>query len=465
MMRRETRWILAAIAFAVVAGLLAWLIVRQDDGSIRLADGRTFRIVGVTYGTNHVFEQGPPWARLMARYGSKNLADRLGYWVSSSLSLSPSVMVWTRWSAIQSNAPPNHASVVDAHGTEIEPKYATVNLPWRKSQDRLLGWRFENYPRHQKEITVRFYEYEMFHVRSHRLSEVTVRNPSPNFITPAPAPSAPITTKDNALECTLVSLHAGEPPPRVPLSARNTIGSWATAEFEFRENGQPPTDWTVKRIDAFSASGNYSSNAQLVVNLVGNLRRVHFSGAFWTNELDWTIRAEVARTRDFLADSWWTIRLPASSLLRPSFQTNVEAASQGLRYFRLNVDPSNRNGMKSDTPNSSIASLTVRFMPVAPDVYLDVAHAADEQGRMVEVRDEEWFWEIQSQTDGKGRSVGNPFRTPPSSYTRRFDLQMPADTEFVDLTFAIHHSRKLEFRVKPVWVSTNVASSFPPSSK
>jgi len=438
---RPSRWTLASFAFAVVAGLIAWLVLGRGERTVRLADGREFSIVAVTYGTNHVLEGGPPWARLIARYGSRSTANRFGYRSSGVYpSLKPSVMIWTRWSFGNSNVPPRFASVAGANGFETEPVDARSNQTMASNTDRLLvGWQFENYPRLQREFTLRFCEYDLFRVRAHREGEVTVRNLAAIAKPPPPAPVAPVKATNGVLESTLTSLRCGGPPPKRPLTARRAIGTWATAEFEFRENGLQTTDWTVKRIEAFGATGNYFSSDRLAVELEEGRRVARFTGAFWQDEPDWKLVAHVAPTRNFPADSLRTTRLPTTAFLHESFVTNLQAEARGLRHSRLAVGPAPADFRGKVTPERRVAFLRVDYTPAAPDLYVDIAGATDDQGREV--------------------IIARSLASRPGSCEA--DMELLFNAEFVDLTFAIHHSRKLEFRLRPAFASTNAPSTFP----
>src|SRR5882672_6526196 len=148
---RPSRWTFAAFAFAVVTGFIAWLILGRGERTMRLADGREFSVVAVTYGTNHVLEEGPPWARLMARFGSRSMAYRFGYSFSGGVpSVTAGVVVWTQWTSSNLNTLPHFASVVDPHGHETEPVDAALSLVTvPKKVETLIAWRFQNYPRLQ----------------------------------------------------------------------------------------------------------------------------------------------------------------------------------------------------------------------------------------------------------------------------------------------------------------------------
>jgi hypothetical protein len=445
MWHRPSRWTLAAFAFAVAAGFIAWLVMGSGERTMRLADGREFSIFAVTYGTNHVLEQGPPWARLIARFGSRSTAYRFGYRSTGPYpSPVPSIMIWTRWLPGNSNAPPRFASVAGVNGFETEPVDTTAHLGMSANSNGVsVAWRFENYPQLQKEFTLRFYEYDLFRVRGRREGEVTVRNRARMPKAASPAPTAPLTGTNGLLESTLVSLRCGGPPPRRPLTAKSAIAPWAMAEFEFRENGQPTTNWTVKRIEAFGATGNYISGDRLVVELETGRRVAHFTGAFWPDETDWRLVAHVVPTRNFPKESLCTVRVPTEAFVRDLFVTNLQAEAYGFRNSRLSLAP-DIVGLRGEVASGkSAAFLRVDYTPASPDLYLDLASATDDQGREI--------------------LVAHPLAS--RKWACEADLKFLHSAQFVDLTFAIHRSRTLGFRVRPEIVSTNTASTFPAAGK
>jgi hypothetical protein len=440
---RPSRWTLAAFAFAVVAGFIAWFILGRDAPMLRLPDGREFSIAAVTYGTNHVLEGGPIWARFVAHYGPRSTAYRLGYKSSGAYpSTVPSIVIWTRWSASNTNVPPQFASVVSAHGFETEPVSACLNQTLVSNINGVgvfVAWRFENYPRLQREFTLRFYEYDLFRVRARYEGEVIVRNPSPLAKRPVSVPGAPVNATNGLLECVLTSLRCGGPPPRRPLTAKSAIAPWVTAEFEFRENGQPTTNWTIKRIEAFGATSNYFFGDRLVVELEEGRRVAHFTGAFWPDEVDWKLVAHVAPTRNFPAESLWTIRLPTGAFLHEAFVTNLQAEAQGVRNCRLSIGLEGGDLFQPNNPGLRLAKLRVNYTPDASDLFVDIASATDDQGREILT----------------SRSLS------PRPGSCEADMKSLFNAQYVDLTFATHRSRKLEFRVRPVLVSTNAQLNKP----
>jgi hypothetical protein len=343
-------------------------------------------------------------------------------------------MFWTRWPFGNSNMPPRFASVSGANGFETDPVDARLNQSMVSNTDRLIvAWQFENYPRLQKEFTLRFYEYDLFRVRARREGEVTVRNPTSIGKSSPPPPVAPVKVTNDVLECALASLRCGGPPPRRPLTAKSAIAPWVTAEFEFREKGQPATNWTVKRIEAFGATGNYISGDRLVVELEEGRRVARFTGAFWQDELDWKLVAHLTPIRDFPTESLLTLRLPTAAFLHDSFVTNLQAETRGLSHSRLAVGPAQVDLRGKLAPERRVAFLRVDYTPATLDLYVDVASAVDDQSRELPI----------------ARSLSSRLGSCEA------DMELLADAQFVDLTFAIHRSRKIEFHVRPEFVSTN----------
>jgi hypothetical protein len=440
MWHRPSRRTLAAFAFAVVAAVMAWLVLGGRERTRRLADGREYSIVAVTYGTKHVIEEGPLWARLIAR-GSRAMAYRFGFRSSGAYtSAAPSLMVWTRWAAGHSNMPPRYASLADRHGFETEPIVASANeRVWPKHDGVNMAWRFENYSRLQKDLELRFYESDPFRSRTWREGALTVRNPAPAAKRRSSAPAAPVKATNGTLEVTLTRLDSGGPPPRRPLTVRGAIAPWVTAEFEFREQGRPTTDWTIKRIDAFGATGNHVVGDRLVVELEEGRRVARFTAAFWKDEPDWSVLVEVTPTRNFPEGTLWTARLPARAFLGEALSTNLPAATHGLIQFRLAVGPASFIPGTGAAPERRVTSLKAYFTPSAPDLHVDIARAVDDTGR-------------------EGRVT--PSLMPRTGICEA-SVELLDGASFVDLTFAVHRSRKVEFRVRPMFVSTNAPMNAP----
>jgi hypothetical protein len=361
-------------------------------------------------------------------------------------------MVWMRYTDRISSVPNRvYASVSDASGAETESSFYSIlgGVLGSGREAGCMAWSFENFPRRQRTLHFRFYEYDLVHVRRTHLGEMTISNPAHHLPPALGAPFPPMTATNGALECSLLGLRCGDAPPRAPVTSKYAITPWITAEFLFRENGQPTTAWTVKGIEAFGATGNYLSvpglgqNARLIGEWKGEHRVVHFANALWPAEPDWKLIVEVARARDVEPDDTWRVRLPVSSFRGGSFLTNLQGEAVGIRQANLRVTPVPSPSPELPSAATHRISLLLNYTPGEPGLHVDLARATDDQGRELRVFNPNSPWH--------GRLLA--------------DLELATNAISLELPFAIHRSRKFEFKVKPVFVSTNVPSTFPASAK
>jgi hypothetical protein len=451
---RLSRRAVWALVFILAAGAIYWLVGRENR-EVHLPDGRIMRVVGVTYGTNHLFEDGPFLGKLAAHVGAPKWARRFGYtsWAVALTNPCASLMVWMRCVDPISTSPNRvYASVSDRRGTETDSalyEILSASLKGGSKDERLMAWRFDNFPRRQRTLRIRLYEYDLFQIRRTRLAEISVPNPVRHLSAPFRASLAPMTATNGELECSLVSLRCGDAPPRAPLTAKHALAPWNTAEFGLRENGQPTTAWTVRGIEAFGATGNYLSapghaqNGRLIGELAGDRRVVHFASAFWPDEPDWKLVVEVARARDFEPGSNWTVQVPVGSFSVGSFFTDLQAEAVGVRQGNLRVTVTTATSTVPRSADHGTISLLLDYTPTSSDLHMDLARAVDDRGRELRIfnANSPWYGRLQA------------------------DLEMATNANIVELQFAIHRSRKFEFKVKPVFVSTNVPSTFPASTK
>jgi hypothetical protein len=341
-------------------------------------------------------------------------------------------MVWVAFPNPYTNPIPRYASVADVQGAETEPGYQAVVIASPQTPEALAGWRFDNFPRRQRRLRIRFYEYDLFQVRARYLGELPVENPA--RVVPPVSRGLPLsmTLRDGPLECSLPALRAGEPPP---VTARNSPAQWASAEFALRENGQPTTAWTVKHFEALGADGNRIARPRPIAMVVGERRVVRFPGPLWPDESHWQVIAEFVRTRDFPTTNLWTFRLPSACLAERTFATNLTAAADGLEQtFLLQLQIGLPFGVVSSAPRQ--ANLALKYTPVEPEAYLDLARVTDDTG-------------------------GDCLAAAPSATRHGWldaQLKLPASAAHVDLTFALHRSRTFTFRVRAVPGATNAVA-------
>jgi len=151
-MRSRWFWV-AAVGVIAVGGLFwGWASI-EPLPSIKFADGRSSRVLKVSYGTNHVFSPDPLWKKSLHKVLPQMLGKYLGKFQEyrratpyDSLAIyleplaSPKVLV--RWRAMTVEA--------------VFPDGTTSATTWNPGSyyPIILG----NYPREQKEVLLRFWD-------------------------------------------------------------------------------------------------------------------------------------------------------------------------------------------------------------------------------------------------------------------------------------------------------------------
>jgi hypothetical protein len=393
----------------------------------------------VTYGTNHVLVDGPLWARLAGRFLPRAKAYKYGLMRNELHSRVPTCVVWTRWRVPSNRPAARFVSVLDRQLVESEPSAAQLVQRVPNSRDVIEGWLLENYPRRERNLHLRFYDRDAAY-RPVRAGELTVRNPAPG----GPgwnASAPPILVPDGGSEFVLQSLRCRRGSPLDQNSA--SFAPWTDAEFAVRENGQPSSAWTVRSIAAVGATGNRLATAYPVVEFGDDRIRAHFPGALWSEEPDWKVTAEFSRARDYAPEELITIksldaarsRFPVTTNLTPQVETNgarlqsvtlVAGVSQIRRYNRGEYFPN--------------SELTLLFSARVDRIRVKLTQVTDERGRAVR--------------------FGHSSDTSAGKYTA--GLELPADVTVLDLTFAVHRSRFIEFMARPTWNFSNAPSGFSP---
>jgi hypothetical protein len=92
--------------------------------------------------------------------------------------------------------------------------------------------------------------------------------------------------------------------------------------------------------------------------------------------------------------------------------------------------------------------LGLSFTSLVSNLRVELARAVDNHGRDLKFGDGVYMW---------------PFSGPSGRYLA--GLELAADTESVDLTFAFQQPRRIEFKVKPTFVRTNFSWTFPAPGK
>lgn len=425
------RWVAGGILLGL-AGLVGWWCWRQaNPPTFRLSDGRIVTVRAVTYGTNHVFVDGPLWLRMVGRYVSRVTAARRGLLRHSFASAEPCTLVWTEWRSSPYNRPPTFATVVDRHGIHSEPKQRAIGASGTTRE--IQAWQLQNYPRGERDIRLRVLGLGFFAGPDPPwLGDLMIPNPSRRAAL-WHAPATPVSVTNQEAVVTLLSLRSGYDPPAAltnsfpPLTQTVSVLASATiAAFQVTERGRTNPAWSIRGLEARGSSGNWFRSSLFTADEDRLLAA--FGDVLWPDEPDWRLRGEFSRTAGYAAGDLVTLTSVSGLRTNPPFTTNLQVEANGvlLKSLELRGTRQVRRWVRGAYhPNSDLA---LEFTAPA-GMRVDLVRIADDRGR--EVR----FGHL----------------TQPTPTRLEAGVELPYDIRTVDLTFAVHRSLFAEFLVRPDW--------------
>lgn len=317
----------------------------------------------------------------------------------------------------------------------------------------IQGFVMHAYPRWDKEMLARVKPYRAPIAKG----EFVLTNPAPVAVehwTPEPLPA---TKSDGDLEVRMTKLVAGAPFPyrqgEHPLT-NDPANQCVHLDFDFRENGQPTTNWHPWRVFTSDATGNR------VRGLVGIYPanglnpiypdRVHpsfppvvdgyfYRPGLWPDQSPWKVRLEFLRQSNFNDEETMTFtNLPVRSGTQQdaddewtwdASKTNLnfvaEATCNGVHLQLLPPLLVVNRWQSSEKDISIIIEADSSFKPQGMN--LTVVGATDDQGREL--------WSFEKPTWAGHSSIG---------FARVHD-----DVKSLNLKLALHKSRFVEFTVSP----------------
>ena len=412
------RRVYIAIAIALLGVLVLALLTQSSYRSAAAADGREIAIANVTYGTNHSFDPGAPWVRVLKRVMGPQWAGRRGSYVMRFTNDTPALMVWTHWEEMYRTSPlPVEATVLDEQGTESELTLSRWNVVpmWRDAADAdpkegYVAWMFNNFPRHADTLRLRIYDRDAHNVPTPTV-EISFGNPAPRKLPEWRGAQLPIIQTVDGFEFHLKELRA----------ISNAL--WQ-ASFEVRTNGRSDYSWQIGSVQTTDATGNFlSARSNLFPVATTNLHFI-LKGALWPEERARKLAVEFCRVLHFEPQELWLLRVPAPIRGQP-FQVKTNFPGLAPNIFEMTLEtsyehlPLVRGGIRRN------AHLLFQLRPAQTGPRLFLLKIEDEQRREIRIEP--------------------GYVSPDGLHT--FSLQIPRDARNLDLTFGIRKSTVVEFLV------------------
>jgi hypothetical protein len=439
----------------VLAGIV--VAVRQPrplfSGPLTLPDGEVVRVVGVTYGTNHLV--GRPLARAVAHLPAgaqavlKRLLGRRALLEASTTTSEPRLIVWLA-RATNNGATPPIVSYLSALLSDSSGFISGDSAPFSVSWPHPAEVSFQVFPRRDPAMALNFF----YHSPTGgviRGGSLPVANPVHGKFPQWQPEPLPATRRAGDVAVTLDNLSTGHNGNTTYRSVPGGGGA-----IEFGTNGvndpnetvcavhfHPLTNtnevWVVAGEEVSDATGNRARYTRL-----GLVRPEDgyftFEPGLWPKESAWKLRCEIKRAKGFAADETFVFRdVPLGGLgetNRLGWTTNFAGVTVTLDQI-IRRTPTTGNDFSWE--NKSQVQFSTRGL--TNGVHLDLVSARTDTGTMLESP----LWS----SGGNQRTYR--FRTlRANGWDITFGFRnLPADARSAAFTFAVQHSRWVEFMVKP----------------
>jgi hypothetical protein len=205
---------------------------------------------------------------------------------------------------------------------------------------------------------------------------------------------------------------------------RQDGNNYSAFNVSFEENGQTNAPWTVANTFFADATGNEISNS----SRSGSGSGIYLvSPSLWPNEAAWKLKLVVKRTANFATNDLFVFKnVPVGNLNETNalnLSTNIGGAKITFDHFVLRSGPTNKNRWSS----YDFSELQINGKDIPEDHYFDLLEARVAAEKL----------EVPSR-GSSGEKQTFYFR------------EIPANAQTIDLTFALHRSRTVEFLVKPI---------------
>ena len=439
-MRRITLIVLVMLLLIVVV-----VTFRSDHSRAQvmiLHDGTEIRLYAVTYGTNHVV--GPPLGRLAAKLpqslrdaAQRHLGRRGYFWQVSTTQ--PELRIW----CVTDQPPPVYRPPPSLYALAADERGVC-------SGERVEGYvgsspssfGFKVFPRRSRILDVRFFERPPFLQQKERpprpVESLRFKNPRFGKFQNWEPETLPATKTIDDVEVALESFGTGLGNS----TTVNTVGKNLTTidhsppreddakmsafKAKFRPLSGTNQSWTIAGAQLSDATGNVLSSTSLGSHTAGNLREFTMGPSLWPDEKAWKLRLEIKRERGFASEELMTFKdvpLPTVNGTNTfSMQKTMSKASITLNHIIR------RQPVTGDSWSSSdLSEMRLLQTGLPAGLHCDLVSVRTDDGKEV--------------------------KYPSSSFSdmeRTYHLQdVPRESKTMDITFAIHRSRFVEFFVSP----------------
>lgn len=406
---------------------------------VKLPDGNSVRVLGVSYGTNHVLgstlaktaSRLPSWARdvLGTIFGQRNLALHV------STTPKPELLVWVDCQSNNAGSAMPSGGYYEAFLAENdfisgEASFFSQPPPFAP---RIQPVDFQVFPRRKRELTMDFFHHD---AKEHIQLCNTFSFPNPLFkkYPVWPAESLPATKRIGDIEVTLLSVETGHDYSSTLTTSREgemviTYGTnrldgknFTAVNLRIKPLDNSNEVWRVDSLEISDATGNVAHSISMGWN--GSDPQFEFMPGLWPGEA-WKLKLSLKRTAGFRADELFSFKnVPLGEI----DHTNVLEWSSNFAGIPLTLDSVCRHAPPTNDTWSSSQLSSARF-----------THSTIPAGTM----------ELVGAVFG-GVKTNQSVSSGWSDYYHEYRFrEIPADAKTADFIFAIQKLRTVEFTVMP----------------
>jgi hypothetical protein len=422
-------WSVVSVLAIGIAAAASPVPTSDSPQVITMDDGTKLTLLGTTYGRHHM---APGYENLRTANWIYTAPDTTVVWIEEEPGSQPIYELLV-------SDPANTGCV------NMEARQRSFVRPGVSLQSFVLS----AFPRWDKETILRVRPYRGFAVKG----EFVLTNPVPGTFaqwTPKPLPD---TESDGDLEVTLTKLVAGVTLPHYQGRTNEPVDDPANQcvhlNFDFRQNGQPTTNWQAWPMQTTDATGNWSRGLIYGYPTNGIFTRnplnwvfdgYYFQPGLWPNQ-PWKVRLEFIQRSGFSDDEMVTFtNIPVKSGSQQDWDDEWNAWDVGKTNFPFTITPATVDGVHLKL--LPLLLLTNRWQSSQKDISIII-------GADPNFNPKDMNLTVVSATDDQGRGLWS-FEQPAwaGHYSIEF-ARVHDNIKSLNLKLALHKSRFVEFTVKP----------------
>jgi len=420
----------------------------------------TFLIIGIgftAFGQSQVMQldDGTKLTFLGATTGTRQMAPGYENLATANWLYTPDrpSMVWILAEHEQGKWPNYELLISDTAKTGCVNLEKSTGSHVRDGVD-IQGFLMRAFPRWDKEMLARVKPYGAAISKG----EFVITNPAPTAVENWTAEPLPITRSDGDLEVTLTKLVAGAPLPyrqgEQPLT-NDPANQCVHLNFDFRQNGQPTTNWGPWPVVTSDAAGNrvrgliysYPSNGinpiypdRMHPSFPPVVDGYFYRPGLWPDQSPWKVRLEFIHHSNFSDEETVTFtNLAVRSGSQQDFDDEWlwDASKTNLSFVAEQMV----NGVKLKLLPPLVYS--PKIMPGEKHLGVLIYADPEREARAMNLT-------LLQATDENGREVVTPLRNG-GGWAGHFGLDFPnvRVVKTLNLKLALHKSRFVEFTVTP----------------